>query len=92
MTFYSITKKLFDDDGNIKEFVIKQTKTNTFEIDYISDRLLSEAETQQMKQVLSDYLEPGLTFVFNRHNALQRTKSGKLKQFTSLVTENPANR
>ncbi len=92
MTFYSITKALFDDNANVGEFVITQTMTDTFVIDYTSTVSLTAAETSHIEKVLSDYLEPGLTFVFNRHDALQRTKSGKLKQFTSLVTENPANR
>lgn len=85
MTFYSITKKLFDDDGNVKEFVIKQTAIDTFEIDYTSEAELSAAQTLQIEKVLTDYLEPGLTFHFNRHKAIERSKSGKLKQFTSLL-------
>ncbi|MFD0777692.1 hypothetical protein ACFQZF_03305 [Flavobacterium myungsuense] len=42
MTFYSITKKLFGDDGNVKEFVIIQTKTDTFEIQYTSEMPLKK--------------------------------------------------
>lgn len=87
MTFYSITKKLFDDDGNVGEFVIKQTKTDTFEIDYTSEKILTEAEIENMKKVLSDFLEPGLTFLFNRKEISERQQSGKLKQFTSLIKQ-----
>ena len=85
MTFYSITKKLFDDEGNVKEFVITQTKRNTFEIDYVSDLAFSPAEIEHIKKVFSDFLEPNLNYVFTRKEALQRSKSGKLKQFRSLV-------
>jgi phenylacetate-CoA ligase len=87
MTFYSITKKLFDDDGNVKEFVIKQTKTDTFEIDYTSEKPLTDIEISHMEKVLSDFLEPGLVFHFNRKEMSERGKSGKLKQFVSLVKE-----
>lgn len=87
MTFYSITKKLFGDDGNVKEFLIKQTKIDTFEIEYTSEIALTESEIKAMEKVFSDYLEPGLTFIFLRKDLLERTKSGKLKQFTSLVKQ-----
>jgi phenylacetate-CoA ligase len=87
MTFYSITKKLFDDDGNVKEFVIKQTKTDTFEIDYTSEKPLTDLEIAHMRKVLSDYLEPGLQFFFNRKEMSERGKSGKLKQFVSLLKQ-----
>ncbi|NHM07790.1 phenylacetate--CoA ligase family protein [Flavobacterium sp. CYK-4] len=85
MTFYSITKKLFDDQGNVKEFVILQTQTDTFQIDYVSDKELSETEIQQIKKVLDQFLESGLKYHFNRKTAIDRGKSGKLKQFRSLV-------
>jgi phenylacetate-CoA ligase len=87
MTFYSITKKLFGDDGNVKEFVIQQTKTDTFEIAYTSEKPLTDTEISQMEKVLSEYLEPGLTFIFQRTDATERAKSGKLKQFTSLLKQ-----
>lgn len=87
MTFYSITKKLFGDDGNVKEFIIKQTKTDTFEIEYTSDNPLTDSEIVNMENVFADYLEPGLTFLFYRKERLERGKSGKLKQFISLVKQ-----
>lgn len=85
MTFYSITKKLFDDDGNVKEFVITQTKTDTFEIDYVSENELAESEILNIQKVLDQFLEPGLIYYFNRKDGIERSKSGKLKQFKSLV-------
>ncbi len=85
MTFYSITKKLFDDDGNVKEFVILQTKMDTFEIEYVSENELRAAEITNITKVLDQFLEPGLHYHFNRKEAIERSKSGKLKQFKSLV-------
>lgn len=85
MTFYSITKKLFGDEGKVKEFVITQTKTDTFEIEYVSDPELSESEIEKIKTVFSDFLEPNLNYIFSHKKALERGKSGKLKQFKSLV-------
>ncbi|MFT3794545.1 phenylacetate--CoA ligase family protein [Flavobacterium sp.] len=87
MTFYSITKRLFGDDGNVKEFVIKQTKLDTFEIDYTSEKPLSEAEISEMEKVFADFLEPGLTYIYHRKTVLERSKSGKLKQFVSELKQ-----
>jgi phenylacetate-CoA ligase len=33
------------------------------------------------------YLEKGLTIIFERQEGLQRSKSGKLKQFSSLIPQ-----
>lgn len=85
MTFYSITKKLFGDEGNVKEFIIKQTKLDTFEIEYTSEKPLTTFEISTMEQVLSTYLEPNLHYVYHRKTVLERSKSGKLKQFISLL-------
>lgn len=85
MTFYSITKKLFGDEGNVKEFVITQTKKDTFEIEYVSEIELREIEIEKIKTVFSNFLEPNLNYVFIRKAVLERGKSGKLKQFKSLV-------
>ncbi len=85
MTFYSITKKLFDDEGNVKEFVIIQIKMDTFEIVYTSDNPLTTNETENIKSAFSTFLEPGLTLILNRKKTLERSSAGKLKQFTSEV-------
>ena len=85
MTFYSITKKLFGDEGNVKEFVITQTRRDTFEIEYVSESTFSEAEIEKIKKVFADFLEPNLNYIFIHREKLERSKSGKLKQFRSLV-------
>ncbi|MCF6129767.1 phenylacetate--CoA ligase family protein [Flavobacterium sp. AS60] len=85
LTFYYVTKSIIEDDGNVKEFVIKQTKIDTFDIEYVSELELSEIQIQQIEKAITTYLESGLTFSFSRKEKLERSKSGKLKQFVSLV-------
>ncbi|MGL2965389.1 phenylacetate--CoA ligase family protein [Flavobacterium sp. XGLA_31] len=85
LTFYYVTKSIIEDDGNVKEFVIKQTKIDTFDIEYVSQNELTSAQIENMKKAITTYLEPGLTFTFIRKSTLKRSKSGKLKQFVSLV-------
>ena len=85
LTFYYVTKSIIEDDGNVKEFVIKQTKIDTFNIEYVSELELTVIQIQQIEKAITTYLENGLTFSFTRKEKLERNKSGKLKQFVSLV-------
>ncbi len=85
LTFYYVTKSIIEDDGNVKEFIIKQTKINAFEIDYVSEVALTTTQVEKIKQAIDLYLEPDLHFIFNRRESLQRTARGKLKQFQSLL-------
>lgn len=85
LTFYYVTKSIIENDGNVKEFVIKQTKIDTFEIEYVSEKELNEIQIETIEKAISTYLENGLLFTFIRKEKLDRSKSGKLKQFVSLV-------
>jgi phenylacetate-CoA ligase len=87
LTFYYITKSVIEDDGNVKEFVIKQTQTDTFEIKYVSETELNLTQIKKIEQAIILYLEPNLKFVFVRKNSLKRTKRGKLKQFKSIINQ-----
>lgn len=85
LTFYYITKSIIEDDGNVKEFTIKQIKIDTFEIEYVSETILSAAQIQKIEQAIALYLEPNLKFSYIQKEVLKRNKRGKLKQFTSMV-------
>jgi phenylacetate-CoA ligase len=85
LTFYYITKSVMDKSSNVKEFIIKQTKLDTFEVYYVSDKELTSIEINKVDDAVSNYLEPNLILNFNKVNTLKREKSGKLKQFTSLI-------
>ena len=85
LTFYYITKTIIEDDGNVKEFVIKQTKIDTFEIEYVSETELNLEQIQKINQAIEIYLEPNLNFSFLRKTTLERSARGKLKQFRSMI-------
>ena len=85
LTFYYVTKSIIEDDGNVKEFIIIQSKIDTFDIEYVSKIALSENQISTIEKAITTYLESGLTFTFTRKEKLERSKSGKLKQFVSLV-------
>ena len=88
LTFYYITKSIIEDDGNVKEFIIEQLTKETFKISYKSASELSEDKIKRIKTEMENYLEKGLNIQFERQNQLQRSKSGKLKQFSSLLNQN----
>jgi phenylacetate-CoA ligase len=83
LTFYYVTKSIIEDDGNVKEFIIKQIQLDTFEIEYVSEKELDANQIQKIEGAIALYLEPNLNFRFTRKNVLERTNRGKLKQFKS---------
>ena len=85
LTFYYVTKSIIEDDGNVKEFIIRQTKLDSFEIEYVSSETLSSEQIMKIEKAIATYLEPGLQFTYHRKEVLERTKRGKLKQFQSLL-------
>ena len=85
LTFYYVTKSIIEYDGNVKEFVIKQTKIDTFEIEYVSEVELNLEQIKKIEKAIELYLEPDLNFIFMRKNSLERSNRGKLKQFKSML-------
>ena len=85
LTFYYVTKSIVEDDGNVKEFIIKQMQIDCFEIEYVSDKALGNGQIQKIEKAIALYLEPNLHFTFSRKAVLERSKSGKLKQFKSYL-------
>nr|WP_199001587.1 phenylacetate--CoA ligase family protein [Flavobacterium sp. ASV13] len=85
LTFYYVTKSIIEDDGNVKEFIIKQIQLDTFEIEYVSDFKLDSIQIQKIEKAISLYLEPNLNFSFIRKSVLERSNRGKLKQFKSYI-------
>jgi phenylacetate-CoA ligase len=85
LTFYYVTKSIIEDDGNVKEFVIRQTKIDSFEIEYVSEVELNLEQIKKIKNAIELYLEPSLSFIFIRKNSLERSNRGKLKQFKSML-------
>lgn len=88
LTFYYITKSIIEDDGSVKEFVIEQSKKDTFKIVYVSNKVLSKDHEAKIKAEIANYLETDLHVYFEKRERLERSKSGKLKQFTSLIPQN----
>lgn len=85
LTFYYITKSVIENDGNVSEFIIEQSELDAFKIKYVSKNALSNDEKETISKAMIQYLEPEISITFERVAKLDRSKSGKLKQFTSFV-------
>jgi phenylacetate-CoA ligase len=84
LTFYYISKSLLEEDGFLKEFIIKQTSPAHFTFEYIAEHELEEARKKKIQAMVDLYLEPGLDCEFILVNNIDRTKAGKLKHFQKL--------
>lgn len=85
LTFYYLTKSVMADDGNLKEFVVHQSGETIFEITYVSLSAFDENQENRIRKALEKYVGTDLEVIFARTEKLNRTKAGKLKQFTSAV-------
>ena len=87
LTFYYITKSIIEDDGNVKEFIIIQLNKQLFKIQYTSNTPLGSEQKKEIKKEMINYLEPGIQIEFERLPKLERSSSGKLKQFISKINQ-----
>lgn len=83
LTFYYISRSVLEQSGVLKEFIIRQTKVDRFELDIVSDRELTEEEVKLLHEKVTLYLQPGLEIIINRVAHITRPTSGKLKHFYS---------
>lgn len=86
LTFYYISRSILESSGVLKEFIIRQTKLDTFVFDIVTNRDLFESEIYDIKHKMEAYLEPGLNLVINRVPVIKRPPSGKIKHFYSELS------
>ena len=87
LTFYYISKKLLEDGGFMKEFVIRQKKPNHFHYDYVAKRKINPQEIKNVVSAMELYLEKGLEITFKKTDVIKRSASGKLKHFFSETND-----
>ena len=86
LTFYYITKSIIENDGNVKEFIIEQLEPHQFKVSYVAEIELTSPQKETISNAMIQYLEAGITITFEKCKTIKRSKSGKLKQFTSYVS------
>ena len=83
LTFYYISKKILESGTSLKEFIVKQTQLEKFELIYVADFELSDKVKSAIISSMAEYLESGLSCDFMKVEQITRTKAGKLKHFVS---------
>ena len=85
LSFYYVTKSVIEDSGMVKEIKVIQEELAKFTIHYKAEAELNEVQKRKIIMAIESYLEKGLTVTFVKKNELERSKSGKLKQFISRL-------
>ena len=85
LTFYYVTKSIIEDAGSIKEFLIVQTALDKFKIEYVSEHEFTEVQVKKILTAIETFVGKNLHVEFEKMPILKRNKSGKLKQFTSII-------
>ena len=53
---------------------------------YVAEIELTSPQKETISNAMIQYLEAGITITFEKCKTIKRSKSGKLKQFTSYVS------
>lgn len=85
LTFYYISRSIMEDSAFIKEFIVRQTKLDTFVFDIVTDQQITSKVEANLLKKMEEYLEPGLKIKLNVVDSINRPKSGKIKHFYSEV-------
>lgn len=85
LTLYYVTKSAIENNGLVKEIIVKQIRRDTFEVLYVANETLSSTQISKIRKAVENYLEPRLQLNFKRQDSIKRTKNGKLKQFISEI-------
>lgn len=87
LTFYYVTKAVINDQSPVSEFVVEQHRVDHFVIRYVSERVLNREETQLIQKALENYVGAGLSLDLIHEAVLDRSKRGKLRQFSNLIPQ-----
>ena len=82
LAFYYVTKEIMNDTASVKEFKIIQNEPNHFSINYVADAEFSSQDVVKIKRAMLNYLGTEIQLSFHKKPILDRSKRGKLKQFT----------
>ncbi len=85
LTFYYVFRSVLESTGCLKEFIIRQTKLDTFVLDVVATKKLKEMEVDNIKMNMEKYLESGLHIDINYVDEIPRKSSGKIQHFYSEI-------
>lgn len=84
LTFYYVVQEIIDKSSGIYEYKVVVNKNHEFDIQIVSEDELSNDLKNILKAAVEKYLEPGLAVKVTRVSNIDRTGSGKFKNFEKL--------
>lgn len=85
LAFYYVSRSIMEQTDIVREFIVRQTRLDTFIFDMVTSRDLTTKELASLQKKLDEYLEPGLILIINRVKKIDRPGSGKIKHFYSQL-------
>ncbi len=85
-TFYYISRSILESTGCLKEFIVRQTKIDTFILDVVATEKLTSEEIRDIKDKVEMYLEPGLNIEINYVEEIAKKANGKIQHFYSELS------
>lgn len=85
LTFYYVTKSIIEDGSDVREFTVEQLGATHFKVVYAAGSSLSDQMKSKVLEALNRYVGNQLQIEFEQVGQIQRSKSGKLKQFISKL-------
>ena len=83
LVFLIIMRTELENLGNLKEFVVHQTKKDSFVLNIATDIVISEVQKGHLHEVAKNYLQTEIKLMINQVDSIEREPSGKLKFFYS---------
>ena len=83
LTFFYISRSILEKESSVKEFRVIQQSLNSFKFLIVSKNNLLESTKQEIKNITSSYLEPGLKIEFKICDRIERKYSDKIQHFFS---------
>ena len=84
-TLYYVSKSILESNGDIKEYIIRQTKIDEFIFDIVTDFPITSELRNEIELKMEQYLEPNLRIIIKRVEKIRKTRSGKIKHFISEI-------
>lgn len=83
ISFGYIARSILEEGSLIREFIVRQTKLDTFEFDIVCEKNIDQDVRLKLVKMTEEYLEPNLNVVINLVDHIDRTASGKISYFYS---------
>jgi phenylacetate-CoA ligase len=84
-SFYQKIRPILENSNLLKEFFIKQTALDKFELDVVSERKFPNYVLEELEKTVNQYLKQKNHIIINYKEQIEKPETGKLKHFYSQL-------